>query len=241
MRRDEPEGSLRISTKKNRPLMYQRKEPGERGGKYIPQSEQELARKLAKKGYLIKSAEAIQNEEDHLRQYLKDCEGNTFEDVYDKLSGPRKELVDPLVEPDEMFARRWLAEKYIQRSIDDVLNPFTSKRGEKFRSKSEFIIAEELYSAGVPYKYERKTRIGAYYYFPDFTVVNVSRRREFLWEHFGMLSDSDYVETMVLKYKNYIANGYLPGVNFIMTWETSKSPLDVETVRRLIAEFLTNE
>ena len=241
LRCDEPEGSLRISSGKGRILMYQRKEPSERSGRYIPKSERELARRLATKGYLVNAARSIQKEEKLLLQYLDDCEGNTFEDVYDRLSEPRKQLVDPLTETDEMFVRRWLAEEYIQKSIDDVPNPFVSKQGEKFRSKSEFIIAEELRSAGVPYKYERQVRIGPYKFYPDFTVVNVAQRREYLWEHFGMMDMPDYLEGTIFKYKTYTENGYFPGVNLIMTWETAKSSLDVEMIRRLISEFLTKK
>lgn len=236
----EPEGSLRISTGKNGVSMYQRSETSDRNGKYIPQSKQELAHKLATKGYLDKAQRSIQAEEKHLLRFLDDCEGNTFEEVYDKLSEPRKKLVDPLVETDEMFVRRWLAENYIQRPIDDVPNPYVSKRGEKLRSKSEFIIAEELASAGVPYKYERQVKIGGYKFHPDFTVVNVARRREFLWEHLGMMDDPDYLESAIFKYNTYAANGYFPGVNLLMTFESANSPLNVDTVRSLISKFLTN-
>ncbi|MBO4327369.1 MAG: hypothetical protein J5950_08865 [Clostridia bacterium] len=163
-----------------------------------------------------------------------------FEDIYGKLSAPRKEMFEPLVESDEMFVSRWRAQKYTQKSIDDNTNPYVSRRGEKFRSKSEFIIAEDLFSAKVPYIYERQIRIGAYTFHPDFTVVNVAQRREFIWEHFGMLDNPEYLESAIQKLNIYLANGFLPGIDLILTWETAKVPLNVELVRKLISELLTN-
>ena len=49
MQKDEPDGKLRITNKKGKIRMYLRENESDRTGRYIPQSEYELACRLAKK------------------------------------------------------------------------------------------------------------------------------------------------------------------------------------------------
>ena len=102
------------------------------------------------------------------------------------------------------------------------------------------LIADELYSAGIPYRYECKTLIGDRTVFPDFTVLNVARRKVYIWEHLGKLDDPDYADNTAVKLNNYMANGYYPGVNLLLTWETARTPIKMKLVREIIARFLLN-
>lgn len=240
MQQFNPEGKLRISNKKGKIIMYQRKNANDKIGCYIPHSERELACQLAKKGYLDRVLTAIGSEIEQLESYVDNCADNTYEYVYGTLSTPRQELVTPLVEADEVFAARWKSQQFIQKPFSDDTISYKSKRGEKFRSKSELLIADELYSAGIPYHYECKTVIGGIPVYPDFTVLNVARRKVYIWEHLGKLDDPDYANNTTIKMNNYLANGYYPGVNLLLTGETSRTPIKMELVRDIIAKFLLN-
>ncbi|MBR0158192.1 MAG: hypothetical protein IJM24_03805 [Clostridia bacterium] len=238
MQENEPDGSLRITTRDGKALMYHRSNSKDRNGKYISQNDSELACRLAEKGYLIKALKSIKAEEAHLQKYIDDCAGNTFEQEYEKLTSIRQKMTVPVVETDEMFAARWNSQKYIQKPSGDGTDYYKSKRGDLCRSKSEYIIADELYYAGIPYRYECKTVIDNIPIYPDFTILNVARRKEFIWEHMGKLSDPEYAESATVKLNTYMSGGYYPGVNLLLTFESSKTPIKVELVRNMISTFL---
>lgn len=235
---NEPEGSLRISTHNGKIRTYRKFGDKSKKDQYIPQSEHELACRLARKGYLDKALTLVDDEIDHLEKYVDDCTDNTVEILFGKLSSLRKEMIVPLVETDEQFVDRWENQTFIQKPFGNSSQAFETKRGDIVRSKSELIIADELFYAGIPYRYERRTSIGNVPVFPDFTVLNTARRKEFIWEHLGKLDDPDYADNTAVKLNNYLSNGYYPGINMILTWETSRTPIKPELVRDLISIFI---
>jgi len=84
-------------------------------------------------------------------------------------------------------------------------------RDELVRSKSEVIIANELYRLGVDYTYEKEPRFGAGSpRYPDFTIEDAASGLTVYWEHCGMLADPGYQARWEAKQKWYRANGVLP-------------------------------
>lgn len=77
-------------------------------------------------------------------------------------------------------------------------------------------------------------------FYPDFTCLNIRTRKEFIWEHFGMMEDSEYAKNTVEKERIYASAGYVQGVNFIATTETTDMPLNSQYVE-MIAEKLLKE
>lgn len=77
-------------------------------------------------------------------------------------------------------------------------------------------------------------------FYPDFTCLNIRTRKEFIWEHFGMMEDSEYAKSAVEKERIYASAGYVQGVNFIATTETTDMPLNSQYVE-MIAEKLLKE
>ncbi|MBN1875490.1 MAG: ATP-dependent DNA helicase RecQ, partial [Anaerolineae bacterium] len=103
--------------------------------------------------------------------------------------------------------------------------------GELVRSKSEVIIANILYSSGIPFAYEsRLTAPDGSSRLPDFTIE--WHGRTYYWEHLGMLDIEDYQREWELKKAWYIA--YFPG-QLITTQETST--LSQETRDIIVATF----
>ena len=47
--------------------------------------------------------------------------------------------------------------------------------------------------------------------YPDFTCLNVRTRKEFVWEHFGMIDVPEYCQNMASKMEMYLMNGFCLG------------------------------
>lgn len=149
---------------------------------------------------------------------------------------------------DEQYAERW-KEQMLQAAgagmpfAEDSQKYYTAN-GERVRSKSEVIIADALLRNGVTYCYEVPLKLkriddaGKVTFHPDFLCLNVRIRREFYWEHFGIMDDEDYKDNAVGKLNLYAENGFLPGSNLIITMESGVESLDTRVVEKLIKEFL---
>ena len=236
--KNKPDGALRITRRKGKTQLYHRLNSEDRNGRYIPQSKYAFACELAQKSYLQEALKSIEAEEALLMKYVDVCDGNTFENVYGSLSPMRQKMSLPINESDEVFAERWKGQPFNKKAFADDTVFYPTKRGEKVRSKSEYIIADELFYAGVPYRYECRMLVRGLSIYPDFTVLNVARRKEFIWEHLGMLDDPNYAEAATTKLNTYMSGGYFPGVNLLLTVETSRTPIKVELVRSIIETFL---
>jgi len=86
-----------------------------------------------------------------------------------------------------------------------------TRRGEPVRSKSEVIIADNLYSANIDYVYEQKLigKEGTERY-PDFTIEDSESGFTYYWEHLGMLANRDYRERWNTKLVWYREQEILP-------------------------------
>jgi predicted nuclease of restriction endonuclease-like RecB superfamily len=109
-------------------------------------------------------------------------------------------------------------------------------RGERVRSKSEVIIADRLLISGIPYKYECPLKVGKRVIHPDFTILRLSDRRVVYYEHCGKLDDPEYAEDLVNRVNDYNHAGIIQGERLFMTFETSKTPLDVRVLDKMIKE-----
>lgn len=59
-----------------------------------------------------------------------------------------------------------------------------------------------------------------------------------IWEHFGMVDQEEYLERTLKKIRVYLRNGYIPDMNFIMTFETRQMPMGYDSVFRVIRDYL---
>lgn len=109
-------------------------------------------------------------------------------------------------------------------------------KGHMVRSKTELIIADKLFNAGMSYEYEQpldgETRKGRI--FPDFCFTDASGDR-IIWEHFGRMDDPKYVDGHEWKMKWYADNGFVEGENLFMTKETLASGIDSSVLDQTLA------
>lgn len=111
------------------------------------------------------------------------------------------------------------------------------------RSKSEVILTNLFKKHGIPYVYEPRLLLkdGKAYY-PDFLLLNVRKRKTYLYEHLGMMDDPQYISRNLRKINIYADNGYILGNNFLCSFETSDIPLDEKAVEKMIiTHFLNRE
>ena len=74
-------------------------------------------------------------------------------------------------------------------------------------------------------------------YYPDFTILNVSRRKTIYWEHLGMFDNPGYYDKAVRKINTYGMNDIRPGENLILTFESSGVPLNTLLVKKYIEKY----
>ena len=233
-------GCLISETKNGRYSYYFHREDGQRI--YLrKKKDAKVISCLAQKEYNEKLTRWIEQKLEALEQLERLCPELYVREVYDGLHPARKELVDPIFITDDEYAKRWEEEHYVTNSFEKPgnLEDALTKKGEAVRSKSEKIIADMLYDNHVPYRYEPECILDdGRRVFPDFVVLNKRTRKEFLWEHLGMMDNPEYSEHNILKLRHYEQNGYLLGTNLIMTNETAAMQLSTKTVQMYIDSLL---
>ena len=252
-----PQGRIRISQNGGHPEYYLVTERGSLRGKYLPHSQETLARQLAQKDYDARLIKLLQNEITALQIYLKQTDqGRAISELYDSLCPTRRALITPVTLTDEQYAARWQEISWMGRHFSPDSPLLYTARGERVRSKSEVIIADTLFRHGIPYRYEfpltlRRSNTAAtgntatsghhtsITLYPDFLCLNTRTRSEFYWEHFGLMGDPAYSKNAAGKLRLYTENGILPGRNLIITMETQNEQLSTRTLEKLITEFLT--
>ncbi len=233
-----PEGFLRIHAKRNLTNYYYY-HPKERGcGQYLPfQSNEKLIRALCQKSYDQKLLSAAKHALVSLQKVSSLTSAAEFRSVYDKETPARKLMITPYILSDEDFVRCWKAAHTTQHTFREQDKVYNTDQNERVRSKSEVIIANALNSMGIPYCYEPILSLGQTDYRPDFIVLNVRTRKEYYWEHLGMMDDKDYQDHSYRKIAVYEQNGIIPGVNLILSFESTSMPLYTPLIKQLIQQF----
>lgn len=112
-------------------------------------------------------------------------------------------------------------------------------KGELVRSKSEVIIANMLYEAGIEYEYEKELDLGEDgIRIPDFTIEDVESGICFYWEHCGMLGDAAYNKHWQEKQELYRKHDIVEGENLIVSKDSLNGGIDSAEIMRLIKTYL---
>lgn len=234
-----PSGTLRVANNSNQPKYYIRTKPSDRSGKYVRKDELYKAAALAQRDYDTAVKSAAMAEQSAINDLLNIRECSLPEDIYGKLILPRKQLVYSHFLSDEEFAAQWLAEPYKHKGFEEGSPDYHSTDGTRVRSKFEAILGDIFDACGVPKKFECPVTLwNGKTIHPDYTLLNVRRRLEYIWEHFGKADDPGYMEYNTGRLNDLIRSGFYPGINLILTFETKSKPLDTNIVRALIEQFL---
>lgn len=232
-----PKYRVRLAVKKNQ--IYVMSQEGTE--KYLSQKDLDKAEQIATFDYLNEVIKRIDNELKLIERVLPLLAKPTPESYYESLNQARQKLIVPIVPTDAQFVHDWLSQPYIGGTFEEDESEFYTDKNERVRSKSEILIANALAKHGVPYKYECPLTLkGIGRIRPDFTVLNVKRRKIMYWEHLGKMDDADYVRKNTFRINCYEKNGYFHGDSLITTWETSTLPIDVKLVDQIIKHYFTD-
>lgn len=220
----------------------------EKGGAkmYLSRNKKELIKQLAQKKYESMVLDEVYAQLSVLDHFVECYKPQKIQGIFDSLDDRLQKLVERIPMSNESFGVAWQSKKYRGKKFSINAPMLLTSGGVRVRSKSEIIIAEELASMGVPFKYEFPYVMDWYCegvvqkgpVYPDFTCLNVKTRKEFIWEHFGMMDDADYVNGAVEKLENYERNGFSIGENLIISMETMAKPMIPDKARSLIKKYL---
>lgn len=150
-----PKGRIRISQNGGHPEYYLVTERGSLRGKYLPHSQETLARQLAQKDYDARLIKLLQKEISALQNYMKQTSnGRAIPELYDSLCPARRSLITPAILTNEQYAARWQDISWTGRPFAPDAPYICTAHGERVRSKSEVIIADTLFRHKIPYRYE---------------------------------------------------------------------------------------
>jgi hypothetical protein len=234
-----PEGVL-YGTSSHSQLQWQRIVGAKRF--YLSGEKPKLIKALAQKKYNTLLLEDFKRQRSALDKLIKSYVPQNGEKTFMSMGERWRKQIVPLNIPDSEYADLWLSLRYKGKSIENT--GLLTAKGECVRSKSEIIIADVLNSLGVPYRYEFPHKLKnmdssrCIEVYPDFTCLNVHSRKEFVWEHFGLMDDADYAQNAVVKMEMYQNCGYFLGDNLIFTMETHEKPLNSQIVRKLAEKYL---
>ena len=161
------------------------------------------------------------------------------EQIWRRLHGERRELIQPVVPDEARFVEEWMAQTYEQKGFREGAPEFFTASGIRVRSKTELIITQLLEKHKIPFHYEMPLRLKGYgEIHPDFTVLNVRRRETMYWEHMGMMDDADYRNKALERIDHYQMTGYYPGRELILTYETGIQPVRTRILEGIIEKYL---
>lgn len=235
-----PQGRIRVSASHGKPTYYFRNQ-GERANeeRYMSKKDCDRIKTLVEAEYAKKFVCELEKQIQNLAEFDEKYNPYSLSDVYNEMPIGKRNLFVPYIDNEEVIVKDWQDEVFVAKSYEPGTIEIYSEKGERVRSKSEKIIADKLYSMGVPYKYEAPLYLsGVGTVYPDFTLYNLLERKEMYWEHLGMMDKPEYAEKAVRKILSYEKNGIYPGQNLILTFETSKCPLNIRVVENMIANGL---
>lgn len=242
-----PPGTLRTSKDPHRVQYYWRTDAKDTRGVYIKKSDLAIAQQLAQKQYAEKLLLKVNKHKKVLQQCVTIDEMEDILNEYEKSTMERQQLICPYVLPEEQFVLQWKEQKNKgmkklsqQEQIDlEEGTAIITEGGECVRSKSEKILADKLYINQIPYVYECPLYLAGYGQIrPDFTVLNKRTRKEYYWEHLGMMDDPEYVGKTIMKIETYQKNNIFVGDNLLLTYETLEHPLNIRIVEGIINKYL---
>lgn len=234
-----PEGTVHIC-EFNKRIQYYVKKDGKRN--YIRESDRKLVKELCQKDYdqkILRSARKELKQLEKLYAFYSDPEQETaFEDIYEQMDERRKSFITPVLLSDEEYIRRWNAVEYERKGFREDAPELFTEKGERVRSKTELLIANALNKYGIPYRYEYPLMLRGYgLIHPDFTVLNVRKRKEIYFEHMGMMDDEEYREEAFRRITAYEKNGLFPGDKLVLTHETLKNPVNSRILEMIIEQY----
>lgn len=238
-----PPGRLHCSNSRGKTYFYQ--VSGSRNGDdfsrtYLTKDKKDIVVALAKKE-LCKAEQAdLLTEKASLEAMLEYQKHAPANQALCRIRKGNKKILELIGESnvEDLDARAWANAEYSSSA------PFPEQRriraidGRMVRSKSEAEIISLLVKYEIPYRYECDLIVNGHVVAcPDFTIMHPVTHEIYIWEHLGLLDNSEYFAKSINKFKKYSACGFYPMINLIITGETAEKPFDVTLGEDLVQHF----
>lgn len=238
-----PKGFLRAIKSHNSIQYFQVTDQSNKNGKYIPRKNLALATQLAQKAYDAEVLKELKFQQKILKNAKNQLKTHDLLQILHKFPKLKSQLMTPIALSDDDYAAQWQSVNYERKAFLPGMPEYFTAKGERVRSKSEILIADTLTRFGIPYRYEFPVKLrlndGTKTIFhPDFYCLNLRTRKEFVWEHFGMMDNEEYSSNCAQKMILYQNNGYYPGESFLFTMETNQLPLNTKYIEKIIKKWL---
>lgn len=208
-------------------------------GKYVPQKDIEIVKTLVQREYDEKLLKEINTRMDKVKELEGYYNEKIISKIYRSFSESKQSLITPIELTDQEYINQWLSAANCGSNSYPIQGNIYTEKGEHVRSKSEKIIADKFYKEGVPYIYEPELTLkNRRKIYPDFKVLNVRLRKEFYFEHMGMMDTPEYSERAVEKISMYEENGYFAGKSILYTFETKDNMPNISNLTQMIYEYL---
>ena len=148
-----------------------------------------------------------------------------------QVNSPYSQFIIPFLQKEYSEIIDWYISDYQHNNEYPEHLLYPVKLGFKVRSKSEVIIADWLYEAGILFHYEEQLLLSEDPSCPDF-YVPITLIEKYAWEHFGAMDKENYFHRTRGRVLNYLDHRWFPGINMITTYETKKNPLSEELVEK---------
>ena len=206
---------------------------------YIIAAERELAKRLAQKEYYEKLLNSLFRQEREIRGFIAKYNSNCISEIYENMPEGRKVLVNPIIESEKEFINKWMARMSGGKNTYNMETSYATDNGEEVRSKSEKILADIFCKYGLIYQYEPEIMLyNGVRCYPDFAILNIKERKTYYWEHFGLVSNSDYADKNLEKLARYEKSGIILGDNLLVSFEAKGIGLDVQSIEDKIIRYL---
>lgn len=235
-----PEGRLLYTKINGKPGYFNvSAKDGKRVTKVITKNK-EMLEALIRKELLSNEQLVIENEQNFLKGCMSGIPENNASKVLRDMLGKYPEMTTETllgIFQSRLQDTEWDTVSFEQSVRYPEKKTQITSRGLQVRSKSEVIIAEALYEAGVPFHYEELLYIGDTAYAPDFTIRRADGKI-FYWEHQGLMSDMLYYDRFLNKMRVYSTAGIVPWDNLILTYDSLDGHIDIREVRMQIERKL---
>ncbi len=211
--------------------------------KYLKVKDRHIAKMICLRDYYKKIKPMLENERRVLTSFINEYNPDRIDTFTKGLPDGRKLLLKDQIMTTSDKLSAFENEVVHGKSFDENdFSEFYTSKGERVRSKSEILIANELARKNIPYKYERPLILHIngkeYTFYPDFTVMCPYSGRIKYLEHLGKMDSDTYFQNTLSKLDAFERNGLLVGRDVLILHETASVPLSVRVINKYIDEFM---
>ena len=238
-----PEGSIMVKTCKGKYPQYYYSDGKTIKNRYLGIKDRQMIHDLLQKKYDTKLLRRLADNNKILRAFIEGFEPELLENVADSFSKEQMKEIRAVSLSDQEFTKQWKTEMEKKKENNPISFPLKgdilTEQGEPVRSKSEKIIADKLQRHAIQYVFEVPLMLNGYgVVYPDFTILDLKRRKTIYLEHFGMMDDEEYCSRNLKKIQAYAKNGLWFGEDLLYVFETAASPLSSSYLEQLFNKYL---